>query len=90
MSSAVGVTNTTNAFGLCPALGKVLLPGITVSVSVASCKMSAQALDDLFDSLGTVGVSGVPVATITITGNWGVAGCTISKATNKGWQVATS
>jgi hypothetical protein len=61
------------------------ISGMRFSFSVASCQLSAAALNEIF--------TGLPVVTgqmITVTGNYGVggAGYNASIAIAKGWTVA--
>ena len=64
---------------------KCVLNGITIGFSVANCKMSATALNEMFTALGTA--SGAQ--TITITGNYGAATCDTSIATAKGFTIVS-
>ena len=79
------VTVTTNAFIGCNGLEKLTLNGLTVGISLANCSMGAEAINDLFTSLGTASGS----QTITVTGNPGAGTCNTTIATAKGWTVAT-
>jgi hypothetical protein len=81
--SAANVTITTSAFANTGNLKRVILPGITVGFSVAQNALSAQALNDLFTSLGTASGS----QTIIVTGNPGAATCDTTIATAKGYTV---
>lgn len=67
----------------CTQLQRCILTGLTRTTSVASCAMSASAINEMFTSMGTA-LSG---ATITVTGNPGASTCTPSIATAKGWTV---
>ena len=80
--NTANVTDTGNMFGSCFALQSVSLNGLKTTFSLASCKLSATALDNLFTSLGTV--SG---RTVTISSNYGASTCNRSIATTKGWTV---
>jgi surface protein len=84
-SSADFVTDASNMFLACASLLRVRFTGVKVSFTVASLKLSAAALNELFTSLGTAN-SG---ATVTVTGNPGVgeAGYDATIATAKGWEV---
>ena len=77
------ITATTNAFNLCPNLEELELFGMTQGFSVANCRMTAQALNDLFTSLGTASGS----QTIIVTGNPGASTCDTTIATTKGFTV---
>ena len=60
------VTTTTTAFATCTSLSKISNLGLKVSFSLASCKLSKKALEEVFTSLGK-GTG----QTITISSNWG-------------------
>ena len=77
--SAVGI------FGVCNALTRVILEGLRIGFSIANNNLTAQALNDLFDSLGTASGS----QTIIVTGNPGEATCDTTIATAKGFTVIT-
>ncbi len=79
-------TNFTNMFMQCPSLSTAALLGTSTNISYQGCRLSRQALVDIFNGLATV-----TSATITITGNWGAADLSASDrdiATNKGWTIA--
>jgi hypothetical protein len=76
------VNNTVSVFGGCVSLSRVLATGIPISFTVANCKLSAAALDEIYTNLPTV-----TGQTITVTGNYGTTGHTPSIATAKGWTV---
>ncbi len=76
-------TNMSFMFFSCTQLANIDATGFKVSFSVASCKLSSEALNKIYTSLATV--SG---QTITVTGNYGVSGDDPSIATAKGWTVA--
>ena len=78
-----GAPQSSNSFSGCTSLLKLVLTNMAGTFSVASCKLSANALNALFTSLGTVTGS----TTVTITGNYGAATCDRSIATAKGWTV---
>jgi hypothetical protein len=69
-------------FSGCISLARIEASGIRFSFSVASCKLSATALNEIYTNLPTV-VS----QTITVTGNYGVASDDPTIATAKGWTV---
>jgi surface protein len=75
-------TTNTTVFNGCTNLSKASSTTFKRTVSFASCKLSATALDDIFTLLPTV-----TAQTITITGNYGTTGCTRTIATAKGWTV---
>ncbi len=56
--------------------------GTKESISYASCRLSAEALNDIYTGLATV-----TAKTITVTGNYGVTGDDPTIATAKGWTV---
>lgn len=79
-------TNVTNMFVNCSSLSKGKLTGTKSAISYNKCRLSADALADIFTGLATV-ASG----TITITNNWGTALLTTEQraiATGKGWTIA--
>jgi len=85
LNNCGSIVTTTNAFNANPSLSTLLLNGITVSFTVANCKLDASALNDLFTSLGTA--SGAQ--TVAVTGNPGASTCDTTIATAKGWTVVT-
>ena len=68
----------------CSSLARAQISGMRFSFSVASCKLSAVALNEIFTGLPTV-----TGQTITVTGNYGInqAGYNPTIATAKGWTV---
>jgi hypothetical protein len=76
-------TGSAGTFNLCYSLSKLIMPGMRIGFSIAGCNLTAQALNNLFTSLGTA--SGAQ--TIIVTGNPGAATCDTSIATNKGFAV---
>ncbi len=83
--SAISATSgTTTAFSNA-GIKYVTLSGIKFGFTVASSSLSASALVDLFNSLGTA-----TSQTLVITGNYGAASLTAADrliATNKGWTL---
>jgi hypothetical protein len=63
-------------------LSSMKATGINYTFSVANCKLSAAALDEIYTNLPTV-----VGQTITVTGNWGTASHDPTIATAKGWTV---
>jgi hypothetical protein len=59
------------------------LNGTTYSISYEGCSLSSEALNDIYEGLGTTYNN----STITITGNPGVNSDNPSIATSKGWTV---
>ena len=76
------VTTIKGAFAGCTQLSSLKLSGLTVSVSVASLPLTAEALNVLFTSLGET-----QTGKITITGTTGAATCDKTIAEQKGWTV---
>jgi hypothetical protein len=58
------------------------------NVSFATCSLGATALNNIYSSLGTVGISGAGARTITVSGNWGTANDNTAIAIAKGWAVS--
>jgi hypothetical protein len=69
-------------FATCSSLARIEAKNFNFTFSVASCKLSATALNEIYTNLPTV-VS----QTITVTGNYGVATDDPTIATAKGWTV---
>jgi surface protein len=74
-----------NMFSNNNSLSSMKATGINYTFSVANCKLSAAALDEIYTNLPTV-----VGQTITVTGNWGIAGHTPSIAELKGWTVSVA
>ena len=74
--------NFSNMFTTCPSLARIRSANFRFTFSVASCKLSATALNEIYTNLPTV-----TSQTITVTGNYGTATDTPSIATAKGWTV---
>ena len=81
------VTTSTTPFSNTGSLISVGITGCSFSVSYANNTLGATALNSIFSSLATVGVSGAGARTITVSGNWGTATDTPSIAIAKGWTV---
>ena len=84
---AINLTNVTSAnltsiFSTCPTLSRIQATNIKYSFSVASCGLSATALNEIYTNLPTV-----TGQTITVTGNFGTTADNPSIATAKGWTV---
>ena len=82
-----GISSSANAaifVGGCSQLARAQIFGMRFSFSVASCKLSAVALNEIFTALPTV-----VGQTITVTGNYGInqTGYDPPIATAKGWVV---
>jgi hypothetical protein len=82
LSAVSSAANFTNTFSACASISKISATGARFSFSVASCKLSAAALDEIYTNLPTV-----TGQTITVTSNYGSTGHTPSIATAKGWTV---
>ena len=85
LSSANGATSSSaysNMFSTCPSLSKIKTVNFKYTFSVASCDLSAAALNELYTNLATV-----TGQTITVTGNHGTDADDPTIATAKGWTV---
>lgn len=82
-------TTSGSMFAGTQALLSVGMTGISFACNFTNSMMGSTALNNLFSSLATVGVSGANARTITITGNWGASSPNITRsiAIGKGWQV---
>lgn len=76
------LTGASNTFANCVSLSRIINCAIPVTFSVANCRLSAAALDEIYTALPTV-----TSQTITVTGNPGVSGDDPTIATVKGWTV---
>jgi hypothetical protein len=63
-------------------IARSLITGVPQDHSYLNCNLSAAALDEIYTNLPVV-----VGKTITVTGNYGVAGDTPAIATGKGWTV---
>ncbi len=78
-------TNFSYMFYYCYSLSTGTLSGTSATISYSNCRLSRQALVDIFNGLATV-----TGQTITITSNWGAAELTEADraiATDKGWTI---
>jgi surface protein len=75
-------TNFSNMFNTCNNLARIQAKNFRYTFSVASCKLSATALNEIYTNLPTV-----TAQTITVTGNYGTTSDTPTIATAKGWTV---
>ena len=82
VTSAVTTGNFNNMFATCNSLTRIEAKDFKFTFSVASCKLSATALDEIYTNLPTV-----VGQTITVTGNYGTATDNPAIATAKGWTV---
>jgi hypothetical protein len=82
-----GLSNVTTAASIFNSfnLSRLILNGFRLGFTVANNRLTAQALNDLFTSLGTASGS----QTIIVTGNPGAATCDTTIATAKGFTVTT-
>jgi hypothetical protein len=74
-----------NMFLNCNSLARIKASDFRFTFSVANCKLSAAALDEIYTNLPTV-----VGQTITVSGNYGIAGDDPTIATAKGWTVTGS
>ena len=79
------ITDTTNMFRDTETLKTLIMPGLTVGVSVNRNSMMADALDAFMTSVGTAAGS----QTLDLRNNPGSADCDPTIATAKGWTVLT-
>jgi len=82
VSSVSSSGNFINIFVACPNLSRIEATDFNYTFSVASCKLSSAALDEIYTNLPTV-----TGQTITVTGNYGTSGDDPTIATAKGWTV---
>ena len=75
-------SNLGSMFANCFSLSRIQAKDFRFTFSVASCKLSATALDEIYTNLPTV-----TGQTITVTGNYGTAADNPAIATAKGWTV---
>ena len=81
------VTTFSSIFYNCNTLSKAVFQGTKETISYANCRLSKQAIVDIFNGLA----SGVTGKTITISGNWGTQYLTQTDrdiAINKGWTIS--
>jgi surface protein len=84
-SAVTSSTNLSSMFVNCNNNSRIQAFGQRFTFSVASNKLSAVALDEIYTNLPTV-----TGQTITVTGNYGIAGDDPTIATGKGWTVTGS
>jgi hypothetical protein len=75
-------TNFNNMVAGCRNLTRNQMANINFTISMADCKLSANALNEIYTKLPTV-----VGQTITVTGNYGTSGDDPTIATAKGWTV---
>ena len=76
-------TDFSSMFTGCSNLARIQAKNFRFTFSVASCKLSATALNEIYTNLPTV-----TGQTITVTGNYGTTGDDPTIATDKGWTVS--
>ena len=84
MSGITSAATANTMLSALPSLARAPVTGMRFSFSVAGCKLSAVALNEIFTGLPTV-----TGQTITVTNNYGIsqAGYDPTIATAKGWTV---
>lgn len=86
-------TSFTSMISACPSLSSAAFVGTSKApISYAGCRLSRQAIVDIFNGLGTAIGSTVGNRTINVSNNWGSASLTagdIAIATAKNWTVVT-
>ena len=82
VSAVTSSSNFSNIFNGCNNLAKISASQFKYTFSVASCKLSADRLNEIYTNLPTV-----TGQTITVTGNYGTTGDNPAIATAKGWTV---
>lgn len=75
-------TALTGTFNSCYNMALFKATGISLTFTVASCRLSTAALNELYTNLPTV-----TGKTVTVTGNYGAAASDATIATAKGWTV---
>lgn len=85
VTPASSSTNLASIFANCQSLARIQAKDFRFTFSVASCKLSATALNEIYTNLPTV-----TGQTITVSGNYGTAGDNPAIATAKGWTVTGS
>jgi len=70
-------------FAICSSLTRIEAKDFSFTFSVANCKLSAAALDEIYTNLPTA-----TGQTITVSGNYGTTGDDPTIATAKGWTVS--
>jgi hypothetical protein len=81
-TAVTSATNFNTIFSNCNSLARIQAKDFKFSFSVANCKLSAAALDEIYTNLPIVAGQ-----TITVTNNYGTASDTPLIATAKGWTV---
>jgi hypothetical protein len=78
-------SNFSNMFLNCNSLARIQAKNFRFTFSVGNGKLSAAALNEIYTNLPTV-----VGQTITVSGNYGIAGDNPTIATAKGWTVTGS
>jgi surface protein len=81
--NGTAVTTLTSLFSGCSSLSALKIINFKITFSVASCKLSATALNEIYTNLPTV-----TGQTITVTGNYGTTSDNPAIAQAKGWTVS--
>jgi len=81
-SAVTSSSGFSNIFLVCSSLARIEAKDFKYTFSVDSCKLSSTALDEIYTNLPTV-----TGQTITVSGNYGIAGDNPTIATAKGWTV---
>ena len=81
-TAVTSASNFSSMFNACSSLARIEAKDFLFTFSVASCKLSATALNEIYTNLPTV-----TAQTITVTGNYGTATDDPTIATAKGWTV---
>ena len=84
-SAAISSTSYSGMFTGCSSLSEINMTGFKYTFSVASCKLSAEALNKLY---GNLAIAAAQVLTVTY--NYGITGDNPSIATAKSWTVSGS
>jgi hypothetical protein len=82
-TAATSSTAYSGMFGSCSSLSEIKMTNIKFTFSVASCKLSATALNEIYTNLPTV-----TGQTIFVSENYGTATDDPSIAQAKGWAVS--
>jgi hypothetical protein len=82
MSTPTSASGYSTTFSTCTSLSRIRATGIRFTFTLASLKLSATALNEIYTNLPTV-----TGQTITVSGNYGTTGDDPTIATAKGWTV---
>jgi hypothetical protein len=81
-TAVISSANFSNMFANCNSLSRIQAKDFRFTFSVANCKLSAAALNEIYTNLPTV-----TGQTITVTGNYGTTDDNPTIATARGWTV---